>query len=85
MKDAAAWLKSDLLPRSKGAYAIGAENFAKKLLYEEMMDLPLERVLAVGQANLEKDYKDFVETAKKIDPKRIAGRSHEVAGGGSSD
>ncbi len=70
MKDAAAWLKSDLLPRSKGAYAIGAEVFAKKLLYEEMMDLPLERVLEVGQANLEKDYKDFVETAKKIDPKR---------------
>lgn len=70
MKDAAAWLKADLLPRSKGAYAIGAENFSKKLLYEEMMDLPLERVLAVGQANLEKDYQAFVETAKKIDPKR---------------
>lgn len=70
MKDAAAWLKADLLPRSKGTYAIGAENFAKKLLYEEMMDLPLERVLEVGQANLEKDYRDFVETAKKIDPKR---------------
>ena len=34
------------------------------------MDLPLERVLAVGQANLEKDYQAFVETAKKIDPKR---------------
>ena len=70
MKDAAAWLKSDLLPRSKGAFAIGAENFAKKLLYEEMLDLPLDRVLAVGQANLEKDHKDFVETAKKIDPKK---------------
>jgi len=70
MKDAAAWLRADLLPRSKGAYAIGAENFSKKLLYEEMMDLPLERVLAVGQANLEKDYQAFVETAKKIDPKR---------------
>lgn len=68
MKDAAAWLKSDLLPRSKGAYAIGAENFGKKLLYEEMVDLPLERVLAVGQTNLEKDYKDFVETARKINP-----------------
>jgi uncharacterized protein (DUF885 family) len=69
MKDAAAWLKSDLLPRSKGSYAIGAENFSKKLLYEEMVDLPLDRVLAVGQANLEKDYKDFVETARKINPK----------------
>ncbi|WP_321472782.1 DUF885 domain-containing protein [uncultured Paludibaculum sp.] len=69
MKDAAAWLKSDLLPRSNGAYAIGAENFSKKLLYEEMVDLPLDRVLAVGQANLDRDYTDFVETAKKINPK----------------
>lgn len=69
MQDAAEWLKSDLLPRSKGAYAIGAESFAKKMLYEEMVDLPLDKLLAVGQANLDKDYKDFVETAKKINPK----------------
>lgn len=69
MKDAAVWLKSDLLPRSKGEYAIGPETFAKKLLFEEMVDLPLERVLAVGQANLDKDYKDFVETARQINPK----------------
>jgi uncharacterized protein (DUF885 family) len=69
MQDAAQWLKTDLLPRSKGAYAIGAENFAKKMQYEEMVDLPLDKLLAVGQANLDKDYKDFVETAKQINPK----------------
>jgi uncharacterized protein (DUF885 family) len=69
MQDAAQWLKADLLPRSNGAYAIGAENFAKKMQYEEMVDLPLDKLLAVGQANLDKDYKDFVETAKQINPK----------------
>ncbi len=69
MQDAAQWLKADLLPRSKGAYAIGAENFAKKMLYEEMVDLPLDKLLAVGQANLDKDYRAFVETAKQINPK----------------
>jgi uncharacterized protein (DUF885 family) len=69
MQDASKWLKSDLLPRSHGAYAIGAENFAKKMQYEEMVDIPLDKLLAVGQANLDKDYKDFVETAKKINPK----------------
>lgn len=69
MQDASEWLKSDLLPRSKGAYAIGAENFSKKLQYEEMVDIPLDKLLAVGQANLDKDYNDFVETAKKINPK----------------
>jgi hypothetical protein len=69
MQDASEWLKSDLLPRSKGAYAIGAGNFSKKLQYEEMVDLPLDKLLAAGQANLDKDYNDFVETAKKINPK----------------
>jgi hypothetical protein len=69
MQDAAQWLKTDLLPRSLGAYSIGAENFSKKMLYEEMVDLPLDKLLAIGQANLDKDYNDFLETAKKINPK----------------
>ncbi len=68
MEAAAGWLKKDLLPRSKGTYAIGAENFSKKLLYDDRIDLPLDRVLAIGEANLEKDYRAFVETAAKIQP-----------------
>jgi uncharacterized protein (DUF885 family) len=70
MESAAAWLKSDLLPRSKGAYAIGAANFSKKLLYDEMVDIPLDRLLAIGEANLEKDRQAFIETARRIDPKK---------------
>lgn len=70
MEDAAKWLKADLLPRSKGSYAIGAELFAKKLKYEEMVDTSLDRLLAIGEANLEKDYKAFVETARLINPKK---------------
>lgn len=67
-KSFAKWLEEDLLPRSKGKYAIGAENFLAKLKYEEMIELPLVDVLARGEANLEKDYKAFVATAKLIDP-----------------
>ena len=40
------FLKSDLLPRSKGDFRIGAENYRKKLLYDEMVDIPLDRLLA---------------------------------------
>jgi len=69
LEDGAAWLKRDLLPRSKGKYAIGAEMYAKTLLYEEMIELPLDRILAIGEANLEKDYQAFLATAKEIDPK----------------
>ncbi len=35
-----AFLKNDLLPRSKGDFRIGAENYRKKLLYDEMVDIP---------------------------------------------
>ena len=68
LDDAANWLEKTLLPKSKGAYAIGAENFSRKLLYEEMVDTPLDRVLAIGEENLEQDYNAFIETARKIDP-----------------
>jgi uncharacterized protein (DUF885 family) len=69
MKDAAAWLRKDLLPRSKGSYAIGADAFSRKLMLEDQVDIPLARLLEIGQANLDKDYRDFVDTARKIDPK----------------
>ncbi len=70
LEEGAQWLEKTLLPNSKGQYAIGVDNFSKKLLYEEMVDTPLDKLLAVGEANLEKDYNDFVETARKIDPSR---------------
>jgi uncharacterized protein (DUF885 family) len=62
------WLKDDLLPRSKGSYAIGTDAFMKKLQFEEMLDIPLDRLLAIGEANLKRDREAFVATAKKIDP-----------------
>jgi uncharacterized protein (DUF885 family) len=61
------WLKKDLLPRSQGNYAIGAENFSRKLRYEEGVEIPLDRLLTIGQSNLERDYQAFIETAKRID------------------
>lgn len=67
-RDFAAWLEQDLRPASKGDYAIGAENFSKKLLYDDLVDLPLAEVLAIGEAQLEKDYQSFVATARQIDP-----------------
>ncbi|HZO55438.1 MAG TPA: DUF885 domain-containing protein, partial [Bryobacteraceae bacterium] len=70
LEDGAGWLRKDLLPRSKGKYAIGSEMYAKALLYDEMIDLPLDRVLAIGEANLAKDYQAFVATAKEIDAKK---------------
>lgn len=67
MQSAAEWLRRDLLPRSKGRYAIGAKVFAAKLRDEEMIDLPLDTLLALGDANLKKDYDAAVAVARQID------------------
>jgi uncharacterized protein (DUF885 family) len=69
-RDFASWLEKDLLPRSKGNYAIGAANFLAKVKHDDMVDLPLAELLAKGEAQLAKDYAAFVETAKKIDPSK---------------
>jgi len=67
-RELAAWLETDLLPRSKGSYAIGEANFLAKLKYDEMVELPLDALLARGQAQLDKDHAAFIETARRIDP-----------------
>jgi uncharacterized protein (DUF885 family) len=70
MKAAADWLENDLLPKSKGKYAIGADAFAKKLRHEEMIDTPLDELLALGEANLRKDQEAFRQTAARLAPGR---------------
>jgi uncharacterized protein (DUF885 family) len=61
------WLETDLLPRSKGDFRIGAENFRKKLLYEEMVDIPLDRLLEIGMEDLRRNQRSFQEAARKLD------------------
>lgn len=61
------WLRKDLLPRSKGDFRFGAETFRKKLLYDEMVDLPLDRLLEIGYQDLRKNQEAFRAVAKQID------------------
>ena len=63
-----AWLKSDVLPRSNGDFRIGAETFSKKLEYDEMVDLPLPKLLDIGWADLRKNRQHFNEVAKELEP-----------------
>jgi len=68
LKEYGTWMKSDLLPRSAGDYKLGADTFAKKLLYDEMVDIPLDRLLEVAFADLHKNQADFERIAKEVDP-----------------
>ena len=81
------WLKSDLLPRSKGDFRIGAEVYSKKLLYDEMVDTPLDRLLAIGYQDLRRNQAEFRRVAARIDPKQTpqqileeAEKDHPAAG-----
>jgi uncharacterized protein (DUF885 family) len=70
------FLKTDLLPRSHGDFRIGAENYRKKLLYEEMVDIPLDRLLKIGYDDLHRNQRKLAAVAKQIDatktPQQIA-------------
>jgi hypothetical protein len=65
-----AFLQNDLLARSSGDFRLGANLFRKKLLYEEMVDLPLDKLLEIGMGDLRRNQRAFAETAAKIDPSK---------------
>jgi uncharacterized protein (DUF885 family) len=62
------WLKTDLLAKSNGDFRIGAETFSKKLLYDEMVDLPLDKLEEIGWADLRKNQEHFNQIAKELQP-----------------
>jgi uncharacterized protein (DUF885 family) len=70
LKSYGAWMKSDLLPRSNGDYKLGADTFAKKLSYDEMVDIPLDRLLEIAYADLHKNQAEFARIAKEVDPSK---------------
>jgi hypothetical protein len=65
-----AWMKSDLLPRSTGDFRIGAENYRRKLLYDEMVETPIDRLLTIGYDDLRRNQAEFKRVAALVDPKR---------------
>jgi uncharacterized protein (DUF885 family) len=70
LKDYEKFLRTDLLARSGGDFRLGAANYSKKLLYEEMVEIPLDRLLEIGYADLRANQQKFRDTAAKIDPKK---------------
>jgi uncharacterized protein (DUF885 family) len=64
------WIEKDLKPQAHGDFRIGADNFSKKLLYDESVDIPLPHLLEIGMANLRKNQESFKAVAAKIDPSK---------------
>ena len=63
----AAFLKSNVLPAAHGSYAIGAAAYAKLERYQNVIDIPLPRLLSIGESDLAANRARFIATAKSID------------------
>ncbi len=88
LRSFADWLERDLLPRSMGQFAIGAENYRRKLLYEEMVETPLPQLLGEGERELRRTQDEMRALAEEIAPGkgidfalRLLGREHPSASG----
>ncbi|HUL72465.1 MAG TPA: DUF885 domain-containing protein [Vicinamibacterales bacterium] len=66
------YLQKDVLPKSQGSYALGAETYAKALAAQEMIDLPLDRLLQIAEADRQKNEDAFQAAAKAIDASKPA-------------
>lgn len=70
LNDYLVWLRTDLLPRSNGDFRIGADTFSKKLQYDEMVDLPLSKLLEIGYADMHQNQRHFAEISKELEPSK---------------
>jgi uncharacterized protein (DUF885 family) len=70
LQDYQKYLNQTVLPQSKGDFRIGAENYQKKLAYDEMVDIPVDRLLQIGYDDLHRNQEWFKKVAAQIDPNK---------------
>ena len=77
LKNYQSWLRNDVLSNSHGDFRFGADTFAKLLLYDEMVDTTLPRLLEIGYADLHQNQAEFNRIAHELEPGR---KPREVLG-----
>jgi uncharacterized protein (DUF885 family) len=70
LNDYAAWLEREKLPKASLDFALGEEKFRHFLAQTELIDLPPQKILEIGMAQLKAEQEAFAEAAKKIDPNK---------------
>ncbi len=66
----AAWLEKEKLPKAIADFAIGEEKYQRFLAETELVNVPPDKLLELGLAELKKEQEVFAEAAKKIDETR---------------
>ena len=64
------FLRSEIAPRADAPFALGEARYKEKLRLEEMVDEPLDSLLARGEAELHRLQAELLTTAAKVDAKR---------------
>jgi uncharacterized protein (DUF885 family) len=66
------YLQKDVLPRATTTYALGSDTYSRLLNATEMIALPLDRLLAIAEADRARNEAAFVAAAKSIDATKPA-------------
>lgn len=70
LSEYAGWLERQRLPKATADFALGTEKFRRFLAQTELVDLPPEKILELGMAQLKKEQDAFAEAAKTINPEK---------------
>ncbi|HKX61169.1 MAG TPA: DUF885 domain-containing protein [Verrucomicrobiae bacterium] len=70
LRDYVQWLKKDRLPAATEEYFLGVEKFGRMLAEGELIQLPPDRILELGLAELKREQEAFARAAKQIDPSK---------------
>jgi uncharacterized protein (DUF885 family) len=70
MRDYAAYLTQQKLPKATDRYALGRDRYLKLLEYGEMVTMPPEQLLDIGMEELHRKQDVFTATARQINPAR---------------
>jgi len=63
-----AHLETELQPKARASFRLGADRFADKLKFEEGIDVPLSKLLDIGLRELNRTQEEFRRAASRIEP-----------------
>lgn len=66
------WLENDVVPSASGNYAIGAEAVARRYRSEELIDVPLDTLVKIGEREMAIAQADFQKAAERLAPGKAA-------------
>jgi len=71
------WLETERLPQANNGFAIGRENMEQLLRVSEMIEMSLDEMLAMAEADLAENLAAFVAAATELDPDRSPRQVYE--------